>query len=385
MARIGVIHVPLSGHVNPLARLSRVLARAGHDVIAWGHEPYRETIERDGVQMRSLGPAWTGPPVLDWAALGAALARAAADGGIAATADALHAERVDLVVFDSMAVSGLVAAEWLGLPAIGSNAGAWPLLIPDDPAAPPPPTPVPSGSPASEELRRHRETIAREWGVMLSHRDVLDATAERNVAYTTETVVGRGAPEGWGLLGPLLDPVAGVPEDAGDDRPLVFFSLGTVFTEREHLFRVAVEALGHQPVRVLLGTSGRVSPERLGGLPPNVEVTHRVGVQRAILARAAVFVSHCGAGSVHESLAAGVPIAALPQFSDQPVWAGRVAALGAGALVEPQSADALREVVLALLDDPGYRTRAGEVAAGLAAHDGTRIATAVFAEALAEA
>ena len=61
-------------------------------------------------------------------------------------------------------------------------------------------------------------------------------------------------------------------------------------------------------------------------------------------------VGHGGSGSTLAAMAAGLPLAVLPLFADQPQNADRVAELGAGMRLEGRPAEAVRE----LLDDPSY-------------------------------
>jgi UDP:flavonoid glycosyltransferase YjiC (YdhE family) len=72
-------------------------------------------------------------------------------------------------------------------------------------------------------------------------------------------------------------------------------------------------------------------------------------------------VCHGGTGTVRGGLAAGVPLAVLPLFADQPYNAARVAELGAGIALEPGPA-AMADAVRALLGDPGYAEQAALVA-----------------------
>ena len=77
-------------------------------------------------------------------------------------------------------------------------------------------------------------------------------------------------------------------------------------------------------------TIGRhVDPDALGPLPANVRVERWVD-QGEVMPHAAAMVGHGGSGGTLAALAAGVPIAFLPQFVDGPANAERVAALGAG-------------------------------------------------------
>ena len=104
-------------------------------------------------------------------------------------------------------------------------------------------------------------------------------------------------------------------------------------------------------------TIGRhVDPDALGPLPANVRVERWVD-QGEVMPHAAAMVGHGGSGGTLAALAAGVPIAFLPQFVDGPANAARVAGLGAG-IVATDLAAAVHE----LLEDPTYRAAAERVA-----------------------
>jgi MGT family glycosyltransferase len=190
------------------------------------------------------------------------------------------------------------------------------------------------------------------------------------VVYTTPMIAGLeiGDPT-WRMVGPLLEPRE-EPAAADDDgRPLVYLALGTLFSHRPALFRAPLEALATEDVRVLVSTGGP-PVETVGPVPANATVVRHVD-SRAVLSRAAVHVTHGGAGSVHESLWAGVPMVCLPQGSDHFQWARRIAELEVGeAVAEPDPA-AIRAAVSRLLSDDAPRRRAGEVAEHLRSYDGT--------------
>jgi len=63
-------------------------------------------------------------------------------------------------------------------------------------------------------------------------------------------------------------------------------------------------------------------------------------------------VPHGGAGSVRTALSAGVPLAVLPRFGDQPLNARAVEAARAGLVVEHP--DRVGDTVAALLTNPAY-------------------------------
>lgn len=85
--------------------------------------------------------------------------------------------------------------------------------------------------------------------------------------------------------------------------------------------------------------------------------------QRALLARASLFVTHAGPASVRESVLCGVPMVAYPMTFDQKGTAARVAFHGLGLTAAPRSATAesASELIRRVLGDPGYSQRVAVV------------------------
>jgi UDP:flavonoid glycosyltransferase YjiC (YdhE family) len=77
-------------------------------------------------------------------------------------------------------------------------------------------------------------------------------------------------------------------------------------------------------------------------------------------------------------MAAGLPLAVVPLFADQPENAHRVADLGAGLRLDGVSR--LAEAVSWLLEDPAYRVNARAVAADIAALEPVSRAAGLLAD-----
>ena len=118
----------------------------------------------------------------------------------------------------------------------------------------------------------------------------------------------------------------------GAGEPLVYLTLGSVAGSMGFfpgVYRAAIDALAPLGVRVLVTTGRDADPAELGPLPANVHAERWVA-QADVMPHASVMVCHGGFGTVRAGLAAGVPLAVLPLFADQPYNAERVQALGAG-------------------------------------------------------
>ncbi|MFI2237001.1 glycosyltransferase [Streptomyces chrestomyceticus] len=94
--------------------------------------------------------------------------------------------------------------------------------------------------------------------------------------------------------------------------------------------------------------------------------------------RTAAVVHHAGAGTTAAALRAGVPAVPVPVTADQPFWAARLAAVGAGtgpvpfrALAEGEGApDLLATAITRAVREPAYRAAATGIARRMAAEDG---------------
>ncbi len=148
-----------------------------------------------------------------------------------------------------------------------------------------------------------------------------------------------------------------------DSRPLVYLTFGSVAPTMDHfpgLYRAAIDALAALDVRVLVTVGRARDPRELGPLPAHVHAARWVP-QADVMPHAAAMVCHGGFGTVRAGLAAGVPMAVLPLFADQPYNARRVAELGAGIELEAGT-DRLADAVRRLFDEPSYREAARRVA-----------------------
>jgi vancomycin aglycone glucosyltransferase len=147
----------------------------------------------------------------------------------------------------------------------------------------------------------------------------------------------------------------------------------------EDVARVAIEAIRAQGRRVLVsrGWAGLALIDDREDCLAVGEVNHH-----ALFGRVAAVVHHGGAGTTTTAARAGAPQVIVPQWADQPYWAGRVAGLGIGTAlpvpaVTTESLSAAVKTALA----PDVRARATAVA-GMIRTDGAAVAATLLLEAI---
>jgi vancomycin aglycone glucosyltransferase len=164
--------------------------------------------------------------------------------------------------------------------------------------------------------------------------------------------------------------------DAGP--PPVYAGFGSMRAPQD-IVRVAVEAIRAQGRRVLLGRGWAGL-----ALSDNLDDCFTVGEvnQQALFGRVAAVVHHGGAGTTTTAARAGAPQVVVPQWADQPYFAGRVASLGIGVAHDAQAptTESLSAALTTALT-PGTRARAQAVA-GTIRTDGATVAAELLLDAV---
>lgn len=346
--KVTVFTLPIQGHVGALLPVVRALVDRGAEVEAFTSAAFAARLALAGARVHTYPAAGfdaVEAPSANFLVVAAMLGRLARTSLLALATDALRAQRPDVVLVDSMAPWGLLAARRLGIPAVTSTSsfvvhaglGASPAAMLDIARK------LPAGLGALASIARSRVQIRRAAGVdpggpigLLSNRG--DAT----VVYTSRALqpgVGRLGADvqfvGATIAGvDAADPAEPSPGDAAllaavGDGPLTYVALGTLYNDRPAFYRACIDALATDGRPLVVAVGRRTDRSLLGRIPPGVHVVGHAP-QRELLRRAALFVTHGGMNSVHEALWHGVPMVVFPQAADQPVVGARIAALGAG-------------------------------------------------------
>lgn len=368
--RILFTTAPAVGHLLPLLPLARAARDRGHEVVIAGGASVAPIIAGAGFRHEVMGPAtiremFAGLPDMSTVP---ARERVLATmphvfaGGIApamadSVAELVGRWRPDVVVHEDMELGAWVVAEQLGIPHVTVQTTAWRPWI------------RARGWDALEPLRE-RYGLAdsdpdRLWGRMF---------------FTTRPASLRDPaaplPEVAAELRPIADdrqaggdtpaPDAFPPRDG---RPRAVVTLGTINHTQVAVLHALIDGAVAAGAHVVVGLGA--DPASLGEVPPGVAV-HPYIPMSTVLPEADVVAHHGGSGTMLAALAAGTPMIIVPLAADQPDNGDRSEAAGVARVLSPDGIDAgvAQDALEAMLGDPAYRKRSGEVAAEVAAMPG---------------
>lgn len=350
-----------AGHLGPLLPFARAARRAGHEVLFVTPPGGAPHVARAGFALRPtpvpdpdrLAATYAALQELEGelkmvAAVNDLFGRMHAQAALPGIRDAIERWRPDLVVGESMELASPVAAEAHGVPFARV------------------------GICLSTELELAGGRLAIPALAELRASAGLQTDAEAGNPFTTApylTLAPRSA------SGPARTPDPPVLRRVRDPRrPLataarrdtIYVSLGSEAPAHSRgyfptLYREIVDRVAPLGAPVVVAVGHERDPRDLGPVPANVSVRRWVD-QRALLPRVAATVTHGGSGSAIDALAAGVPMAVVPLFADQPMNARQIAAMGAGIALDEHDLSRLGDAVTALTSDPYYRTTAAAVA-----------------------
>ena len=149
--------------------------------------------------------------------------------------------------------------------------------------------------------------------------------------------------------------------------PLVYLTFGTVVNQSRALVMAAKALVGLQ-ARVVVTVGSNGNTHLMEPQPANIHVARFIA-QSELLPHCDLVVSHGGSGTFLATLAHGLPQLVMPQGADQFINASALEVSGAGLALRGDDidADGIRDSVQRLLQDPGYRNQAANLADQIAA------------------
>jgi UDP:flavonoid glycosyltransferase YjiC (YdhE family) len=277
--------------------------------------------------------------------------------GYRALAAVARQVRPDLILRGGAEFAAMLLAEHLGLPHMSAPSGSANALVPDD---------------LLSQLNARRLELAQpELNDLESlHRhgrlDFMPASYSFAPHHLPDPVTYR-QPDTVARAEVLPDWVLALPSD----RPLVLASIGTVipmlhlqaddpFTARRQAdarsaLRAVIAVLADLDCAGVVATGG-IIPDDLP-VPDHIRLADHVP-QPLLLRCAQLFITHGGYNGIRESIAAGVPMAVLPQYGDQFSNADRVQGLGLGLRVADGGAEEIAAACQTLLGNTVVTARA---------------------------
>ena len=405
---------PAQGHTAPLLALARRLVADGHDVVFFTTAHYRDKVAATGARFVPFGSGYDAHDLM----VANPEREASSKRGIRGVKDDLRRIFVgplpgqfadlrrildgfpaDAVVVDTMFLGALPLA--LGPRAARPGlacVGVMPLASGSRDTAPFGAALQPGRDPARRvrnvvmnwatehlllrDIQRLAQRCLAETGAPPFVGYLIDLTPKVVDVYLQACVAGFEYPRSdlaatVRFVGPILAPPPAVFErppwwdELVSGRPVVHVTQGTLDNaDLDRLLRPTIEALAGDDVLVV-ATTGGPDPEPLrGGLPGNVRL-ERFIPHDVLLPHVDAMVTNGGYGGVQQALAHGVPLVVAGDSEDKPEVAARVHWSGTGIDLHTGKPSPARIARAArrVLARPGYRQRARELQAEIAASD----------------
>ncbi len=389
MARMGMFCLPWIGHLNPFSTLAHELIGRGHEITFFQVADFAEPVRNRGFHFEAFGerdyPAGTfAERYREMSRLDGLPARRAGLDILISQAEALFTTarptiekaRLDLWVVDHMDYAASTLAACMRAPFVSVIVGLMRHhedgvpgfsgeLYTDDPVV-------------LERDRRFNEAML---AASKPFRDFIGAYRLKagmgpfsfdslwsGLAQITQQPAEfefprRKLPACFHFTGPFARrsdrPPTPFPWDRLDGRPLIYASFGTTQNRNRHLYDAVAKVTAHLDAQVVLSLGGAETVELPRELPENLLVVP-FAPQLEILEQAVLTITHAGMNSTLESLAAGVPMVAVPIAHDQPGVAARIEWTGTGVRIPAAECEParLRNAVETVLGKASFRESA---------------------------
>ena len=403
-----IASTPATGHLNPLLAIARILIAEGHEITCLTGTALRGRVESNGVTFRPLPPdanfdpndAFARVPELktispgpEWIRI--AIERVFVDNIVPqhdGLQDALQDFPADVIIGDDMFFGVLPML-------LGARAKRPPVVLcgtsflhwrrqdgaPHFLGLPPARTKGERDKYAAiareldtiidQPVARRLNPILGALGVGPLSIPIFDSVVELSDAYMQLTVPSLEFPRdaippsvhfvGTPPLIPNQAPLPSWAHELDGSRKVVLVTQGTV---ANHNFGLLVAptlaALANEPDVLVVVTAGGRSVEAIpGSIPSNARLANYLPFEW-LLPKVDVLVTNGGYGSVNQAISFGIPLVTAGLTEDKADVNARVAWSGVGIDLETNepTPEALRPAIRTVLDQPGYRLRASQMA-----------------------
>ena len=385
LMKIAWFCIPAHGHTNPTLAVVKSLTAAGHSVYYFSFEMFREKIEQAGAK-------FIGCDGYDFEMEDKRNADRVGKDKVFATEllvsstlalDDMTSEKIaeirpDLVVSDSVAYWGKLAALKHGIPYVSSTTTFAfnrfsAKYIPETPWS------IVKMVFAMPKINRQIKRL-RDKGYPVN--GLLDIVQNDNgtntIVYTSKYFqpCSDTFSEKYHFVGPSIRPIKEPFEKTAEKT--VYISMGTVNQNRE-FYRNCIHALSATDWQVIISMG--TNTEHFENLPDNIRIYDSVD-QMAALSISDAFITHCGMNSVSEGLHFQVPLVLFPQTPEQEAVARRTEELGAGVRLKSISEEDIMQALRSVLFRTDYKKNAAAISDSFKACGGAAEAAA-FIESIA--
>jgi len=378
MAKILFFNIPAYGHVNPTLPVVTELAKRGHHVLYYNAETFEQAVKGTGAEFRSYPDSSTSEADL------AKRIHNLVTVTIFILEESLRLlpflleeikrEKPDVVVFDSIALWGMVAARLQNVSSVASISTLvqervrglikWrdALHI------------VRQAFTLLPTIQRLRRQLVKTYGPdIFPDKSILPCKGNLNIVYTSREFQPDTSyiDDSFHFVGPSILATTrketDFPWDLLDpERTKVYLSLGTLYNKNIEFYRTVFTAFADHPAQFILLVGLLTDIHDLGLVPDNF-IIQSIVPQLELLQQVDLFITHGGMNSVNEGLNYGVPLVVLPQQIEQAINGRQVARQGAGVVLADAppyghlDASVLRRSVDKVLADPTYRFNAERI------------------------
>lgn len=363
--------IPAFGHTNPTIEVVRELVKRGHKVRYYSFENFRERIEDTGAEYVACDQYLLKPDKKMEKALKRSSTTAMTLNAVETTimmnsmlVKDIEREKPDLIVTDSVCFWGKLLAEKYRIPMVCSTTT---FAFNQH-----------SSSYTKYSFReicdlifgmgKVKKALKRLEPLGYQVNSALDMVQSKNDTDTLVYTSKKFQPfaetfdsSHYCFAGPS---VKEVPVDSTKKkRPLIYISLGTVVNDYPAFYQNCIEALRDEDVDVIISCGNYIAMDQFKNVPSNITL-HRSVNQLEVLAKADVFVTHCGMNSASEGLYMGVPELLFPQTGEQKAVARRVSEVGAGVLLseaQAKTGQGIKAAIKDVLNNPSLKSAAAEM------------------------
>lgn len=387
MSKVLFFNLPAHGHMNPTLPLVKELVRRGEQVIYYSSPAFQQAVEQTGATFRdSVTPFLNDETQIDENMMKVAyMLLQATQSAMLSLLQQAREEKPDYIIHDGLCPWGKYIAQITEVPSICSmTTFAIPPMTVKNVVqifTSPENTKLLFSSTSDNmvqillegrESSRHFRILANQlhkvYGIEKPQMtDVFSNRTMLNIVYTTKQFQPflELLDDSFKFVGPSIAPrseTVSFPFDALGDVPIIYISLGTVFSNKVDFYRTCFEAFADSDRQVVLSVGKRTDIAALGAIPRNFIVQGFVP-QLELLQRAALCVTHGGMNSVSEALYYGVPLVVIPQTADQYLVGQRIEQLGAGKTLRKTrvTAQRLRSMAEEVSVHPAYQQASTQV------------------------